>query len=84
MRQRYGDGTRAGTHVNDASIHSKADVLQRCFDQMLGFRTGDKDIRGYFEEQAEKLLRASDVLHGLAGQASLEQAFKLLGFSWGE
>ena len=61
-----------------------ANVLQRCFHQMLGFRTRDEDSRGHFEEQAEKLLRAGDVLHGFAGQASLEKAFQLIGFSRGE
>ena len=61
-----------------------ANVLQRCFHQVLGFRAGDEDSRGHFEEQAEKLLRASDVLHGFAGQTSLEEAFQLIGFSCGE
>ena len=59
-------------------------MLQCCFHQVLGFRARDEDSRGHFEEQAEKLLRASDVLHGLAGQASLEEAFQLIRFSWGE
>ncbi len=59
-------------------------MLQCCFDQVLGFRTGYENSRGYFEKQAEKLLRASDVLHGLAGQASLEEAFQLVRFIRGE
>jgi len=70
VRQRHSDGSRTGAHINDARVRFRSNVLQCCFDQMLGFGARDEDSRGDFEEQAEKLLRTSDVLHGLAGQAS--------------
>ena len=71
------DGARAGAHVDHAGAGLGADAFEQRFHQVLGFGTGDEDIGRHLEEQAKKLLRASDVLHRLGSQAAGEKALVL-------
>ena len=55
---------------------------QSFFDQMLGFRPGNKDVGGDREIEPAELLNARDVLRGLAPAAALHagpQALPLFG-----
>src|SRR5271168_393966 len=77
MRNRNSDCTRTGPHVNDAWVRIAVETLQHCFDQMLGFRTRDQNIRRDLEQKTEKFLLASKVLHRFVRKTALEQALKL-------
>src|SRR6266478_9194230 len=84
----HGDATGAGAHVGDvqafATEHrlaaranfSDGEAVERDFDDVLGFRAGNQNVRRDFKFESPEFLFAGEVLRGLASGASGEQAGK--------
>ena len=75
--ERDGDRAGAGADIGDMKMRVGlgAGEVEDGFDEMLGFGTGDEDVGGDAEGEAEELLRASEVLKRmLRGAAGDERA----------
>ena len=73
--ERNGDGAGAGADIGNMKMRVRlgAGPFENGFDEMLGLGTGDEDVGGDAEGEAEELLRASEVLKRVLGDAAGNQ-----------
>src|SRR5437879_5005455 len=84
----YGNAAGAGANVGDLQAlaaecllvaganFADGEAVERDFDDVLGFRAGNQDVRRDLKFEAPEFLLAGEVLCGLAGGAAGEQAGK--------
>jgi hypothetical protein len=79
MCQGDGNGTGAGTNVDDARPWKNCSVSERRLNQVFGLWPGVENVGVHFESEAIKFCLAGDVLNGLTAQAALEKIAKCMG-----
>jgi len=81
-----GDAAGAGAHVGNGEAgavvfigaagaeFAEGETIEGDFDEMLGFRTRDQDVRSDFEGETPEFLFAGEMLDGDAGDAAVEKS----------